>query len=178
MATHEIRISVRELIEFVLRSGDIKSVFLSSSRAVDGIKAHQKIQKRFAKEYDRYEAEVSISDSVIMEGISLELSGRVDGIIEDGELPIIDEIKSVGRDLTYIEEDYNPLHWAQGKMYAYMYAKEHALDEIVVQLTYAQLGSYAIKQFQKTYTKKSFGRILSKHGKALYNLCQANRCIP
>ncbi len=152
MATNEMRISVRELIEFVLRSGDIRSVFLSSSRAVDGIKAHQKIQKRFAKEYESYEAEVSIHDTVIMEGISLKLSGRIDGIISDGEIPIIDEIKSVARDLIYIEEDYNQLHWAQGKMYGYMYANEHGLEQIDVQLTYVELGSYAIKQFKKTYT--------------------------
>ncbi|QUI20814.1 ATP-dependent DNA helicase [Vallitalea pronyensis] len=155
MATNEIRISVRELIEFVLRSGDIKSVFLSSSRAVDGIKAHQKIQKRFAKQYDKYQAEVPIGDHITMEDITLELSGRIDGIIEDEQLPIIDEIKSVVRDLSTIDEDYNQLHWAQGKMYAYMYAKEHALDTLVVQLTYVELGSYAIKQFQKTYTKQA-----------------------
>lgn len=152
MATNEIRISVRELIEFVLRSGDIRSVFLSSSRAADGIKAHQKIQKRFAKEYDHYEAEVPIHDTVCMEGISLKLSGRIDGIIRDGDVPIIDEIKSVARDLMYIEKDHNPLHWAQGKMYAYMYALQEGLEEIEVQLTYVELGTFAIKQFKESYT--------------------------
>lgn len=151
MINHKISISVREIVEFVLKSGDIKSVFLSSSRAVDGIKAHQKIQKRFAKEYEQYEVEVPISHTIDVEDMTLEISGRVDGIIYDGKIPVIDEIKSVTQDLIYIEEDHSHLHWAQGKMYAYMHAKEHQLEEMTVQLTYVELGSHEIKQFQKMF---------------------------
>lgn len=139
------------MVEFVLKSGDISSVFLSSSRAVDGIKAHQKIQKKFSKEYQQYDVEVAICHSVMVEDITLEISGRVDGIIHDGEIPIIDEIKSVTQDIMNIEEDYSQVHWAQGKMYAYMHAKEYKLDEIIVQLTYVELGSNAIKQFQRKF---------------------------
>ena len=41
----DIKISVRNLVEFVLRSGDLDMRFRGSSRAVEGTKAHQKIQK-------------------------------------------------------------------------------------------------------------------------------------
>lgn len=151
MKKYKIKISVREIVEFVLKTGDINTVFLSSSRAVDGIKVHQKIQKKFAKEYKAYDVEAVIGHTVLIDGITIEITGRVDGIIHDGEIPIIDEIKSVGRDVMSIEEDNNLLHWAQGKMYAYMYAMAHSLDEIMVQLTYVELGSYTVKQFKKTF---------------------------
>jgi DNA excision repair protein ERCC-2 len=151
MTSREVNISVRQMIEFVLRSGDIKTVFLSSGRAVDGIKAHQKIQKKFAKELNAYEPEVTISDVVVMDKLVLKVSGRIDGIIKDYDMPIIDEIKSVTRDLSTLQEDYNPLHWAQGKMYAYMYGKSEGYKQIIVQLTYANNKGTAIKQFQRSY---------------------------
>ncbi|MCT4688075.1 ATP-dependent DNA helicase [Vallitalea sp.] len=153
MSSNKLSISVRELIEFVLRSGDIKSVFLSSSRAVDGIKAHQKIQKRFSKEYDAYEWEVPIKDKVSIDDIELDISGRIDGIIF-GDTIIIDEIKSVNKSLENIDENYNKLHLAQGKMYAYMYGKQKNVDKLIVRLTYVELGNYAIKQFQNEFTLK------------------------
>jgi len=43
----KINISVKNIISFVHKHGDIKSLSLGGSRAVDGTKAHQKIQKRF-----------------------------------------------------------------------------------------------------------------------------------
>lgn len=147
---NEISISVRELIEFVLRTGDIKSVSLSSSRAVDGIKAHQKVQKRYAKEYVNYSAEITVKDTIHIEDMTMSIAGRIDGVIMD-EITIIDEIKSVGS-LDVVEEDYNHLHWAQVKMYAYMYSKQQNLQEVRVQLTYVELGSYQIKTFTKEFT--------------------------
>jgi DNA excision repair protein ERCC-2 len=147
---NEISISVRELIEFVLRAGDIKSVFLSTSRAVDGIKAHQKVQKRYEKEYNNYSSEVTVKDTINIEDITMRINGRIDGIIID-EITIIDEIKSVGS-IDVVEENYNHLHWAQGKIYAYMYSKQHNLQEAVVQLTYVELGNYQIKTFTKVFT--------------------------
>ncbi|MDU2115034.1 MAG: hypothetical protein E7E84_01635 [Peptoniphilus lacydonensis] len=47
----EVKISVRNLIEFVKRSGDIDRRFFSNKRAIEGIKAHQKIQKSYTKNY-------------------------------------------------------------------------------------------------------------------------------
>ncbi|GKX30529.1 ATP-dependent helicase [Vallitalea longa] len=152
MDSNKLSISVRELIEFVLRSGDIKSVFLTSARAVDGIKAHQKIQKKFSKEYEKYESEITVKDKVYIDDIELEINGRIDGIIFD-DIIIIDEIKSVNKPIESIET-YNKLHLAQVKMYAYIYGKQNDLNELKVQLTYVELKSYAIKQFQLEFQLK------------------------
>lgn len=146
----EISASVRRIVEFVYKHGDIHTVFLSSSRAVDGIKAHQKTQKRFAEELTQYEAELSISSTVTMEELSLFISGRIDGVYLDDDVWVIDEIKSVS-DLSYIDT-YDALHMAQGKMYAHIYAQEKGLEKAVVQVTYAELGSGEIKQFSQQFT--------------------------
>lgn len=147
-----ISISVREIIEFVLRSGDIKTVFLSSSRAVDGIKIHKEVQKKYKDKYSNYESEVQISSVTKFENIQLEIGGRVDGIILDDEIPIIDEIKSITVDIEDILENHNPLHWAQGKMYGYMYMKDNNLDKIYIQITYCNVSSKAIKCFKKLFS--------------------------
>lgn len=40
----EIKLSVRNLVEFVLRSGDLNSTFIGNSRALEGTKAHRTVQ--------------------------------------------------------------------------------------------------------------------------------------
>ena len=63
--TRDIKISVRNLVEFVLRAGDLDMRFMGSSRAVEGTKAHQKIQKENSEKYsvllnEKYLSEVSL----------------------------------------------------------------------------------------------------------------------
>jgi DNA excision repair protein ERCC-2 len=53
-----IKISVRNLVEYVLRSGDIDTGFATASRALEGAYAHRKIQKSYA---GRYTPEVTLS---------------------------------------------------------------------------------------------------------------------
>ena len=40
----QVKVSVRGLVEFILRCGSLNSGFVGSSRAADGTKAHRKIQ--------------------------------------------------------------------------------------------------------------------------------------
>src|SRR5690606_34442544 len=147
--TRYIKLSVRNLVELVLRSGDIDSTFMSSLRAVEGTKAHQKVQNSYG---DEYRAEVFLRYTLDYEGFVIEIEGRVDGIIEEDGKVIIDEIKSTLRPLEEIHEDYNILHWAQAKCYGYMYLKEKGLEEIELQLTYFNIESENIKRFIRRYT--------------------------
>lgn len=144
-----VKISVRNLVEFVMRSGDIDSRFTSRGRAVEGTKAHQRVQRSYL---EGYETEVSIKHILEYEDFEIEVEGRIDGIIkEDGEI-IIDEIKSTLKPLDEIQEDYNLLHWAQGKCYGYMYAEKNNIKELKVQITYININTDEIKKFTKKYT--------------------------
>ena len=145
-----VRISVRNLVEFILREGDIDSR-LSGSMEKDamqmGGRLHRKIQKSMGAEYH---AEVPLKKEAVCGDITIRLEGRADGIIihEKEEKPevIIDEIKGVLRDLEHIEAPVG-VHLAQAKCYAYIYAEQKGLEKIGIQMTYCNLDTEDIKRF-------------------------------
>ena len=138
MDKKEIKISVRNLVEFLLRSGDIDSSFFRANRAVEGTRIHKKIQK--AQKED-YKPEITLKFSVELEEFILSVEGRADGIIEGNGEVTVDEIKSTLTPLTVVDENYSEVHWAQAKCYAYIYAQQNNLKQINVRLTYCHLDT-------------------------------------
>lgn len=143
-----IKISVRNLVEFVMRSGDIDNTFRSMNSAIEGTKAHSKVQKEYGK---GYRSEVTLRHKFKYEEFTIEVQGRADGIFEDLEEVIIDEIKSTTRNLDEIDENFNPMHWAQAKCYAYIYCLGQDLDQISVQVTYFHIETEERKILKKDY---------------------------
>lgn len=146
----KIRVSVRNLVEFILRTGDIDSGFVgtSNNRALEGTRIHKKVQNASG---GNYESEVILRYDIEYEDYILSLEGRADGIIKDKDAVTIDEIKSTTSPLEKIDEDFNPLHWAQAKCYAFIYAEENRLSSINVQLTYYQIDTDEIKRIVKEF---------------------------
>jgi DNA excision repair protein ERCC-2 len=162
MSTGEVvKISVRNLVEFILRSGDLTGGgFVSSSRALEGGRIHRKIQKEQGAEY---RPEVTLSYQFKRNSLVLEVGGRADGIItEESGKVTIDEIKSTTKPLTLLEESDYPLYWAQAKCYAFIYAEENELTDIAVQLTYCQLDTLEIKKFRQTFTQKELQQFFTE----------------
>lgn len=161
-----VKISVRELVEFVLREGSITSGVTSSNRAVLGTLAHKKIQESMEA---NYEAEVKMVHECEKDGIIFVVEGRADGIIRDLVGVTIDEIKTTTKDLSLIDENYNPLHWAQAKCYAYFYAKENAQKEMQVRLTYYHIETKEIKHLQRGFyfeeLEAFFNQVITKYSK-------------
>lgn len=161
-----VNISVRELVEFVLRSGSIFASFVSRARAVEGTKAHKKIQESMNANYEK---EVKLVYEHEVDGITFVVEGRADGIMMDLIAVTIDEIKSTRTSLDVIDEDYNPLHWAQAKCYAYFYANQHHLKDMNVRLTYYNLDTKETKHLLKVYTYQEleafFKVIIEKYAK-------------
>jgi|LGVF01.1.fsa_nt_gb DNA excision repair protein ERCC-2 len=146
-----IDISVRDLIHYVYRGGDLDARFVGKSRVLEGTKAHQVIQNKMG---DNYASEVSVKHVESRERLTINLSGRVDGIIKEDDHIIIDEIKSTLRNLEEIEIDDYPLHWMQAKIYAYIYAAQHNFEKISVQLTYVEIDNYEVRRFIKDFDFK------------------------
>lgn len=146
-----VKESVRGIVEYSLKSGSLDDRYISSVRAMEGTIAHGKVQKDNAKIYDHYEKEVSLKYQFVIDNIILDVEGRADGIIKENDSIIIEEIKSTYKDLIYIQEDYNDLHWAQGKFYAYIYCKINLLDYISVRLSYFNINTGEVKSFEKKY---------------------------
>ena len=144
-----IRIAVRTLVDFVLRTGDIDLRFTGSERMLEGAQAHRRIQKAAGAPY---RAEVTLSDTFEYRGVEITLEGRADGVIDEPEKTVIDEIKSTTRPLDSITEDFNPLHWAQAECYAHMLARQKGLGFVTVQLTYCTPEGDAVRRMRRSFS--------------------------
>ena len=146
-----IRISVRNLVEFILREGDIDNR-ISGGMNLEamqlGGKIHRKIQRRMGTDY---QAEVSLKFQISLEDFVLSVEGRADGIINEPELVVIDEIKGTFSDLDHLKEPVK-VHLAQAKCYAFIYARQKGYSKIGVQMTYCQMETEEIERFRYEYT--------------------------
>ncbi len=144
-----VALSVRTLVEFVLRCGSIDSRFSGADRAAEGSRIHRKLQKAAG---ENYSAEVSMKATRIVDEIEYRLDGRADGVIEENGGIVIDEIKTTAAPCEKLTEDFNPLHWAQAKCYAAFYCADNQLDLITVQLTYYQIDTDEIIRHRRSFT--------------------------
>lgn len=183
-----IKISVRNLVEFILREGDIDNRHgkaASPEAMQEGSRIHRKIQKRMGS---NYHAEVPLKITIEQEDYKLVVEGRADGIFmesDDGReityednfnhmdsfeniRVTIDEIKGIYGKLDMLEDAIG-VHKAQAMCYAYIYASQHNLAEISVQMTYCNLDTEEIRYFHYDYTMAElgewFGRLILEYKK-------------
>lgn len=145
----EIRISVRTLVEFILREGSIDNrMRVNAENAMqEGGRIHRMIQKQMGAEYH---AEVSLSYTFHTEAYDLIIEGRADGI-QDGDPVLIDEIKGTYRDLRHMKEPV-AAHQAQAMCYGAIYLLQHALLSIRIRMSYCNLDTEEMKYFHFEYT--------------------------
>ena len=145
-----IRISVRNLVEFILREGDIDNRTGGGPDPENmqmGSRIHRKIQRQMGSEY---QAEVPLKTEIACDGFILKVEGRADGLIHTKEQVMVDEIKGVLRELDRVPEPVG-VHLAQAKCYACIVAEQEGLEEIGVQMTYCQMETEEVKRFQYSY---------------------------
>lgn len=146
----QIKISVRNLVEFILRSGDIDNRYGKAAQKEamqEGSRIHRKIQRRMGASY---QPEVPLKMEIGLGAYTLALEGRADGVIVEGEEVTIDEIKGIYQDVKLLESPA-AVHLAQAKCYAYMYASQNCLPKIAVQMTYCNLDTEEIRRFRENY---------------------------
>ncbi len=166
------KISVRSLVEFILRSGDIKeySGGIRDTEAMHkGTQIHRMIQKRKGAGYAA-EVPMDIEYDVEYDGcpVTIRVEGRADGVFRDNDEVTINEIKSMLRDVTKFEEpEY--LHVAQAKCYAAIYVLKNETDSCNIQITYCQIGTLHMKEFEQAYSadelKEWFNNLLMEYAK-------------
>lgn len=95
--TKKVRISVRSLVEFILRSGDIDNRHgggpMDREAMQEGSRIHRKIQGKMGS---NYKAEVPLAIEIPGEGYVLTVEGRADGVIHEER--IAEEKKAVPED--------------------------------------------------------------------------------
>ncbi len=142
-----IKMSVRNLVEFVLRSGDLdnrRSAGAVKTAMQEGSRIHRKIQRRMGSDY---RAEVTLKHRVEEDQFEILVEGRADGIIEKPSGITIDEIKGIYMDLQYLTEPVE-VHLAQAMCYGYFYCYDNGLNGAVLQMTYCNIETEEIKRFQ------------------------------
>jgi Rad3-related DNA helicase len=194
---NKIKISVRDLVEFILRSGDLDNRIggrKDTDAMQEGSRIHRKIQKRMGSNYTA-EFPLSITIPYTKEDINFEIcvEGRADGIINnaDGqeeenfncveeqeeenlscpqEVPkiVIDEIKAVYRELSFIQEPV-PVHRAQAMCYAYIYSKLYQHDSMGIRITYCNIETENMKYFEERFSFQEleawFFHLIREYGK-------------
>ena len=167
-----IKISVRNLVEFIMRSGDlsISSTSLKDPDAMqEGTRIHKKLQRSMGS---GYHAEVSLSlpVPVTYNGIdfTITVEGRADGIFTDETGENIDEIKGVYHDIHKMEEAV-PVHRAQALCYAYIYSVQNKLPAMGLRMTYCHIPTEKVRYFKEQLTfeelDKQFHNILLEYAK-------------
>ena len=88
------RISVRNLVEFILQSGDLdnRRGTIDKDAMLKGSRLHRKLQKQMGGDY---RAEVALRMNCSYEDLDIRLEGRADGIFTEDEVVWIDEIKGI-----------------------------------------------------------------------------------
>lgn len=139
----KIELSVHQLVDFLLRTGDIDNRVFNRSSQTEGSRLHSVYQ---SKQDKNYISEYPLKQSFIVEEVEFVLQGRADGIIKKSEKDyIIDEIKTTVIDLKEFRESNLAWHLGQAKCYAYMFAHALGLETISVRLTYIRQGKESEK---------------------------------
>ena len=120
--TSELHLSVADLLErdaarsigFANRGG--------FERLWVGQAIHSQYQERAIERDPTYQREVALKASVIHRGWTVHIRGRADGIRKDGDLTVIEELKSV-RPNTPIAQSTMEMYQRQARLYAWMHER-------------------------------------------------------
>ena len=172
----EIKLSVHQLVDFLLRTGDIDSRVFNNNTMLAGTKIHASYQ---SKQNNMYLSEVQLSYDFYIQKYHIKLLGRADGIIiKNDKSVIIDEIKSTILDLETCYEKQGNWHLGQAICYAFMYAKTNNLNNIGVNLTYISQNDESTMKKSFSFTEEyltSYMNDLLKKYLMFYNIIEVKR---
>lgn len=165
-------VQVRELVEFALQRGDLggERGFVGPHRALAGTRSHQRLQRSRPAGYQK---EIPVSYDLETPELILRVQGRIDGLLvtpRESERPrepkpsgeperigagvdaqevLLEEIKTVQGGWDRVAD---PLHWAQAKLYGFIYAHDNAREQVAIQLTYLDLDTGELTEFREDFS--------------------------
>lgn len=143
------KVLVRELVAFVHNEESIDNRKQSNHTALEGSKIHRKLQQSMD---ENYQSEVSLKTVYQGKQFDIQLEGRCDGIWQKENQIIIDEIKTGEHTFEQLEDATLQLFMAQAKIYAYIYALQEKLEEVVVMVRYFCTQDEKIDEYQNQYS--------------------------
>jgi DNA excision repair protein ERCC-2 len=154
-----LKASVRGLVAFSLPD-DTAWTYVSYADMREGSKTHVILQQQLA-DSGQYRAEVPLAHTWEVLDRLIEVSGRVDGIINQDTAPMLHEIKSTSIPLADIPLAGVPSHWAQLQCYAAIHAGEAGSEIVPVRLSYVNRQDGEVRDFDRVFTRLELARIMS-----------------
>ncbi len=134
-----LKLGIRQLIEFCCRSGDLGFDGGPGVKALEGLRTHQAIQKRYQNQAI---AEYQVQFVFNIDEYHIELGGRIDLLFEQESPPRIEEIKTVYSFMNSFSDTFDEPHWAQVKCYAACYARQNSINSLTISLNYVNLFNH------------------------------------
>jgi len=147
----KINVSVRDLVSYSVPVEESRTFSLVSAK--EGIEGHMFIHGMLKQQFEtlgEYRQEVTVSTTFSHDVFLLQISGRLDGLIEMNGTFTLCEIKTTDKPLDTLDESDNPAYWAQGFCYAYIISKEKELDKMNIMLLYCHRKSRQTRSFEQT----------------------------
>lgn len=166
-----VHTSVRELCEFIYRTGDVYTggSDITGNAMLMGAKIHRELQNKYKKENPSYQSEFHIKYFEEFDDFEYEIVGSIDGILENGDATVIDEFKTTTVELEKLDWDTVKAHSAQLMCYGFMYCAENATNFVTLRLTYYNYDDDDIKTIEKEFTftqlRMWFDELLKAHVK-------------
>lgn len=155
-----IKLGVRELVEFTLRTGDLGSTSNSQNTALLGARIHRRLQKQRGENYQK---EYYLDLNLTLNGVDYLLHGRADGVTLTDDGASIEEIKTSETVFDQLSENTLTLYWGQVKLYAYLLMqKETDLDEVTLTLTYFQTNTETTTQTDQVISRQAAKEFFDK----------------
>lgn len=138
-----IPVSVKTLAEFAAKSGSLDRRFTPSPTAQEGIAGHQEVVLRRPPHYQK-----EMSLTIQYEGLLIR--GRADGY--DSETHCLEEIKTFYGDFEKLPDNHRQLHWAQARLYGWMYCRQYQRNDITLALIYFDLHNQREYRVEEHFT--------------------------
>ena len=151
-------LSVRELAEFVCRSGDLYS--RAEGRridALDGIRAQEVLRERRKNKYTQYSSEVAFKHDFTLANEETTLSGRADGLLITQKGCVLEEYKACGK----FPVQPNQVDVGQLMIYGAMLAMRSELSIASLKLIYVQADTFEEKCFSYEFDNSELKQILA-----------------
>jgi len=147
-------VAVRTLCEFTAKRGDLDLRFTPTPSAQEGIAGHQLVAGRRGA---GYETEIALRG----EHGALAVRGRADGY--DPALHRLEEIKTHRGDLARQSANQRALHWAQAKVYGWLFCQARGASELNLALVYLDLATQQETVFVETHSAEALRAFFEAH---------------
>jgi len=153
------RVPVRQLAEFCYRRGNLNREGFSPGSLQKGLQVHQKIQ---ASRGAGYQPEVPVSRHISGTDYELIISGRIDGVFQQDDRTVLEEIKSTSCPIEELAANDFPENWAQVQAYGALYAAAQGESRLGLRLVYCHSGSGVLRTFSESYSATEMEQVLSE----------------